>query len=88
MSPSLDSSMANLSLDTHNVDPAVFEARLADEENGLIENPQPRKRARQNAEDLLTELENNFLEPSDEFSTRWLNALQKLVFCFHWRGSF
>jgi antiviral helicase SKI2 len=88
MSPSLDHSMAKLNLDAHKVDPAVFEARLADEENGLIENPQPRKRARQNAEDLLSELENKFLEPSNEFSTRWLNTLQKSVRYFHWRGSF
>jgi len=83
MSPSLDHAMENLSLDAHNIDPAVFEARLAAEENGLVENLQPRRRARQNAEDLLSELENNFLEPSDKFSTRWLNALQKSVFCFH-----
>jgi hypothetical protein len=79
MSPSLDDSMANLSLNSHNIDPAVFAARLEAEENGLIKDIQPRKRARQNAEDLLSELENNFLEPSDQFSTRWLNALQKSV---------
>lgn len=69
--------MENLNLGSHKVDPAAFEARLLDEENGLVENAQPRKRARQDAQDLLSELENEFLEPSDQFGTRWLNALQK-----------
>lgn len=69
--------MEKLSLDTHGINPASFEARIVDEENGLVENLQPRKRAHQNAQDLLSELENEFLEPSNQFSTKWLNALQK-----------
>lgn len=69
--------MERLSLDTHGISSATFEARIADEENGLVENLQPRKRARQNAQDLLSGLENEFLEPSNQFGTKWLNALQK-----------
>lgn len=77
MTDSLESSMEKLSLGASQIDPAAFQARLVGEANGSIDNLQPRKRARQDAQDLLFELENEFLEPSDQFGTRWLNALQK-----------
>ncbi|KAJ5502374.1 hypothetical protein N7463_005248 [Penicillium fimorum] len=77
MADSLDSPMKKLDLEGEQFDPAAFDARLADEENGKIENFQPRKQAPQSAQELLTELENEFLTPSDQFSTKWLNSLQK-----------
>ncbi|CAG8375723.1 unnamed protein product [Penicillium salamii] len=77
MADSLELSMEKLSLGASQIDPAAFQARLVGEANGSIDNLQPRKRARQDAQDLLSELENEFLEPSDQFGTRWLNALQK-----------
>ena len=77
MADSLDSSMKELDLEGRHFDPATFDARLADEEDGKIENFQARKQAPQSAEELLTELENEFLTPPDQFSTKWLNSLQK-----------
>jgi antiviral helicase SKI2 len=77
MADSLDSPMKQLDLEGKQFDSAAFDARLADEEDGKIENFQPRKQAPQSAEELLTELEKEFLTPSDQFSTTWLNSLQK-----------
>ena len=77
MTAPLESAMEKLSIGASQIDPAAFESRLVGEANGSIDNLQPRKRARQDAQDLLSELENEFLEPSNQFGTRWLNALQK-----------
>lgn len=77
MADSLDAPMKNLGLEGKGFDPSTFDARLADEENGKIENFQARKQAPQSAQELLTELENEFLSPSDKFSTKWLNTLQR-----------
>lgn len=77
MADSLGSSMKKLDLKGKDFDPSAFDARLADEENGEIENFQARKQAPQSAQELLTELENEFLNPSDKFSTKWLNDLQR-----------
>ncbi|KAJ6030448.1 hypothetical protein N7460_010714 [Penicillium canescens] len=77
MADSIASSMERLSLTVKNVSPAAFEARLADEQNGMVEDVQPRKQAHQTSEELLAELENEFLTPSDKFNTKWLNNLQK-----------
>lgn len=77
MADSLDSTMKKLDLEGRHFDPASFDARLADEENGKIENFQARKQAPQSAQELLTELENEFLTPSDQFSSTWLNSLQR-----------
>jgi antiviral helicase SKI2 len=71
--------MERLSLTAKNVSPAAFEARLADEQNGTVENVRPRKQAHQTSEELLAELENEFLTPSDKFNTKWLNTLQRCV---------
>lgn len=72
-----NSSMKELDLEGKAFDPSTFDARLADEENGKIENFQARKQAPKGAQELLTELENEFLNPSDKFSTKWLNTLQR-----------
>lgn len=77
MADSLDSSMSKLDLEGKGFDPSTFDARLADEENGEIENFRARKQAPQSAQELLTELEDEFLNPSDKFSTKWLNTLQR-----------
>jgi hypothetical protein len=69
-------------LTVKNVSPAAFEARLADEQSGMVEDVQPRKQAHQTSEELLAELENEFLTPSDKFNTKWLNSLQKYVCLF------
>lgn len=76
MADSLESAMDKLELSSRDIDPATFKARLEGEADGSIAS-QPRKRARQNAQELLDELEKEFLEPSEQFGTRWLNALQK-----------
>lgn len=69
--------MKNLGLEGEPFDPLTFDARLADEENGKIDNFQARKQAPQSPQELLTELENEFLTPSDKFSNTWLNSLQR-----------
>lgn len=69
--------MARLSLSARNADPAAIEARLVAEENGTFDDIKPRKQARKKPEDLLRELENEFLTPSPSFSSKWLNQLQK-----------
>ena len=76
MADFLGSTMEKLSLSSRDIDPAAYKARLEGEANGSIAS-QPRKRARQNEQELLDELEKEFLEPSEQFGTRWLNALQK-----------
>jgi antiviral helicase SKI2 len=88
MADSVDSPMEKLNLEGNTFDSAAFDARLADEEAGKIENFQARKQAPQSAQELLTELENEFLTPSDQFSTKWLNTLQRYVFYSQLRGSF
>jgi antiviral helicase SKI2 len=84
----VDPPMEKLTLEGNTFDSAAFDARLADEEDGKIENFQARKQAPQSAQELLTELENEFLTPSDQFSTKWLNTLQRYVSYFQLRGSF
>jgi len=69
--------MERLSLTAKNVGPELLMTRLAEEENGTFKNAGPRKQARKNTEDLLAELENEFLAPSPQFSSKWLNQLQK-----------
>ena len=88
MADSVDSVLEKLTLEGDTFDSAVFDARLADEEDGKIENFQARKQAPQSAQELLTELENELLAPSDKFSTKWLNTLQRYVSYFQLRGSF
>lgn len=79
MADSLASEMHQLSLNAKGIEPSAFDSRLEVEGDGTFADLKPRKRARQNAEDLLTELENEFLAPSARFSTKWLNHLQKCV---------
>lgn len=75
----VDLAMARLSLNAKNADPAAIEARLVAEENGTYDEIRPRKQARQKPDDLLAELENEFLTPSPDFTPKWLNQLQKHV---------
>lgn len=83
----LDSAMARLSLNAKNADPAAIEARLVEEENGTFNDTRPRKQTRKKPEDLLAELENEFLTPSSRFSPIWLNQLQKYVGLLHQRAA-
>ncbi|KAJ5105562.1 hypothetical protein NUU61_002909 [Penicillium alfredii] len=77
MADSIASSMDQLSLNAKNIDSSAFDTRLAAEEDGSIDDLQPRKRTRQNTDDLLAELESEYMAPSAEFSPKWLNHLQK-----------
>jgi antiviral helicase SKI2 len=56
-------------------------AALEDKEDDWIDhilNEQcPRKRTKQDPEELKRELERKFLTPSTSFSTEWLNKLQQ-----------
>lgn len=81
MAESLASTLAQLNLNAQSLSGSAFDARLIEEENGTFDNPQPRKKTRQNEDDLKTELEADFLTPSATFSPEWLNRLQRFV-CF------
>jgi antiviral helicase SKI2 len=43
----------------------------------ILDEQRPRKRAKQDPEELKRELEQKFLTPSKTFSTEWLNKLQQ-----------
>lgn len=77
MTENLSSVMERLSLNTKDADPELLATRLAEEENGTLKNTRPRKQTRKTTEELLTELETDFLAPSSKFSPKWLNQLQK-----------
>lgn len=77
MADSLASALNQLSLSTKDLDSASVEARLAAEEAGTLERRKPRKQNSQSADDLLKDLEDDFLKPSATFSPKWLNQLQK-----------
>lgn len=77
MADSLASALNQLSLNTKGLDPASVDVRLAEEEAGKIERRKPRKQSSQSADDLLKDLEDDFLKPSATFSPKWLNQLQK-----------
>ncbi|KAJ6002487.1 hypothetical protein N7451_005034 [Penicillium sp. IBT 35674x] len=77
MADSLASALNQLSLNAKALDPASVNARLAEEEAGTFERRQPRKQSSQSADDLLKDLEDDFLKPSASFSPKWLNQLQK-----------
>ncbi|KAJ5725614.1 uncharacterized protein N7483_006971 [Penicillium malachiteum] len=55
-------------------DPAAFEAQLAEEESGLREH-KPRK-IDPSEEDVLQNLESEYLTPPTRFNPKWLNKLQ------------
>ncbi|KAJ5324713.1 hypothetical protein N7476_003313 [Penicillium atrosanguineum] len=77
MAENLSSVLERLSLNTKDADPELLATRLAEEENGTLKNTRPRKQTRKTTEELLKELENDFLAPSSRFSPKWLNQLQK-----------
>jgi antiviral helicase SKI2 len=77
MADPLASALNELSLNTKALKPASVEARLAEEEAGTFGRREPRKQSRQSADDLLKDLEDDFLKPSATFSPKWLNQLQK-----------
>lgn len=43
----------------------------------ILDQPRPRKRVKQDPEDLKRELEEKYLTPSNTFSESWLNKLQQ-----------
>jgi len=43
----------------------------------ILDEQRPRKRTKQDPEELKKELERKFLTPSTSFSTEWLNKLQQ-----------
>ncbi|OJK03667.1 hypothetical protein ASPACDRAFT_111566 [Aspergillus aculeatus ATCC 16872] len=74
---SLSDALAQLSLSSKELSGSAFDARVADEENGIYREAKPRQRNHQNAADLKEELEQEFLNPSARFGSEWLNHLQK-----------
>lgn len=78
MVDSLSSSLAELRLNADQFTAADFEARLVDQEENVTTEPiRSRKRVRQSADEIKSELENEFLTPSSTFSPDWLNRLQR-----------
>ena len=73
----LAATLAELNLNAQDLSGSAFDERIAEEESGQYQNRGPRPRARQNAEDLIKELEADFLTPSSQFSPEWLNRLQR-----------
>lgn len=45
--------------------------------DSILEKQRPRKRVKQDQEELKRELELKYLTPSTSFSTEWLNKLQQ-----------
>ncbi|RAH67494.1 SKI complex RNA helicase subunit SKI2 [Aspergillus aculeatinus CBS 121060] len=74
---SLSDALAQLSLSSKELSGSAFDARVADEENGIYREAKPRQRNHQNAVDLKEELEQQFLNPSARFGSEWLNRLQR-----------
>jgi antiviral helicase SKI2 len=56
------------------VDSAVLEDDWIDH---ILDEPRPRKRIKQDPEEIKRELEKKYLTPSRSFSTEWLNKLQQ-----------
>lgn len=77
MADSLASALDKLSLNAQKLDPAAIEAQLVKEQSGTSQKRKPRQQSRQTREELLKELEDEFLTPSTKFSPKWLNQLQK-----------
>lgn len=77
MADELASAMDGLSLNAKNMDPASVEARLLAEQSGTFQRTKPRQQTRRTSEELLGELESDFLTPSATFSSKWLNQFQK-----------
>jgi antiviral helicase SKI2 len=79
MVDSLTSSLQRLRLNVGQIDPAIFDARLREEENGTTDEVRPPQRAKKDLESLKPELEDEFLTPSPRFNPDWLNRLQRCV---------
>lgn len=45
--------------------------------DNILDQRRPRKRVKQDVDDLKSELEQKFLTPPTSFSTEWLNKLQQ-----------
>ncbi len=74
---SLTSTLAGLNLDSQGIAGKSFDARLEEEENGSYQNYAPRRRTRPSATETRRELEDEFLNPSPQFNSEWLNRLQR-----------
>lgn len=79
MADSLVSTLAELSLNAQSLSGAAFDARITEENNGTYENHRPRKKTRQNPDEIKAELEAEFLKPSPRFGPEWLDRLQRFV---------
>ncbi|KAJ5172571.1 hypothetical protein N7492_005164 [Penicillium capsulatum] len=77
MDDSLTTAMDRLSLNAKSLQPSAIETRLEEEANGTCANVKPPKQSNQTGEELLAELEKDFLTPSPQFSTKWLNQFQR-----------
>ena len=74
----LSSQLSQLRLSSDKLDAARFDARLIEEEDGIMDSSRSRKKIRRhNEDDLKKELEDEFLTPSPRFSPDWLNRLQR-----------
>lgn len=56
---------------------AALEDKPDDWIDRILDEQRPRKRVKQDPEDLKRELEKKFLIPPTSFSTEWLNKLQQ-----------
>ncbi|KAJ6032198.1 hypothetical protein N7540_002930 [Penicillium herquei] len=74
MDESLAAAFDELNLRAQELDPAAFGAQLAEEESGSSEH-KPRK-IDPSKEDVLQNLESEYLTPPTSFSPKWLNKLQ------------
>lgn len=72
----LTSSLELLRLRADNLDSTAIDD-LIERENEAEDSVRSRQRARQSADELKAELEDEFLTPSPRFSPEWLNRLQK-----------
>ncbi|KAL4764792.1 SKI complex RNA helicase subunit SKI2 [Aspergillus foveolatus] len=73
----LSSTLAQLDLGSQSIGGKAFDELIAAEENGTYQNRAPKRRARPSAAELRRDLENEFLTPSPQFSSEWLNRLQR-----------
>lgn len=64
-------------LETLHLSNTALQGKEDDWIDHILDVQRPRKRAKQDPEELKRELERKFLTPSTRFSTEWLNKLQQ-----------
>jgi antiviral helicase SKI2 len=74
MADSLVESLERVHLDSNSGDDTAD-----DWIDSILDSQRPRKRVKQDPEELKRSLEEKYLTPSTSFSTEWLNKLQQYV---------